>query len=200
MTRFGRYGMFAMMTVSAGLYAMTAPIPAAAADVIPHIDAARAYMQKGDVARSAHELEIALLDLQDRLGRSLSDLMPAPPSGWVAEEAEYEGLGSAGGGLTVSRAYTKDDASLNASLILDNPAVDEAVSQAPAQSATKKIKLGAEDAVLRWDASSHSGEITVVMAHRVLVQITGEGVESGETLTDLAKGIDFAKIRKVVGI
>lgn len=171
-----------------------------AADVIPHIDAARAYAQKGDIARSAHELEVALLDLQDRLGRSLSDLMPAPLSGWVAEDAEYEGLGSTGGGLSVTRAYTKDDSSLNASLILDNPAVDEALNQSPSSTTTKKIKVGAEDGILRWDPASHSGDITFVLAHRVLIQITGEGVLTGDVLADLAKAIDFPKIRKVVGL
>lgn len=171
-----------------------------AADVVPHIDAARAYVQKGDIARSAHELEVALLDLQDRLGRSLSGLMPAPLPGWDAEDAEYEGLGSTGGGLTVTRAYTKDDSSLNASLILDNPAVDEALSQLVASATTKKLKFGAEEGVLRWDPASHSGEITFVLSHRVLIQITGEGVLTGDVLADMAKEIDFPKIRKVIGL
>ncbi len=183
-----------------GLSALTISEKAHAADALSHIDAARGYMQKGDIARTAHELEVALLDLQDRLGRSLSDQMPAPLSGWAAEEAEYEGLGSTGGGLSVTRGYTKGDASLNASLILDNPAVDEAQGQSTGQAAAKTIKLGNEDATLRWDSSSHSGEITVVLSHRVLIQITGDSLDSDDALMTMAKSMDMAKIRKIIGL
>ena len=171
-----------------------------AADLSGRIDAAKAFYQKGDMAKAAHELEAVLTDLQDHLGRSLTAAMPAPLSGWQADEAEYEGLSASGGGLSVTRAYSKNDSSMNASIILDNPAVDAALDSQMPQQAVKKVKIGTEDATLRWDGNSHSGDITVVLGHRVLLQIEGEDLSSGDVLVDQAKGFDLAIIRKVVGL
>lgn len=171
-----------------------------AADVGGRIDAGRAFYQKGDIAKAAHELEAALFDIQDRLGRSLSALMPAPLAGWQADEAEYEGLSSSGGGLSVTRAYSKGDASLNASIILDNPAVSAALDSQPPQQMVKTVKIGTESAVLRWDNASHSGDISLVLGKRVLLQIEGEDLASGDDLVESAKGFDLAAIRKTVGI
>ena len=171
-----------------------------AADLSGQIESAKALYQKGDIAKAAHELETVLNDLQDRLGRSLSNLMPAPLSGWQADEAEYEGLSGSGGGLSVTRAYSKGDASLNASIVLDNPAVAEALESSVSQQGVKKLKIGSEDAVLRWDAESHSGDISLVLGRRVLLQIEGEDLTSGDVLADLAKGFDQNAIRKVAGL
>ena len=171
-----------------------------AADQSSRIDAAKAFYQKGDLAKAAHELEAVLTDLQDRLGRSLSALMPAPLSGWHADEAEYEGLSGSGGGLSVTRAYSKNDASLNASIIVDNPAVDAALEPQPPQQNIKKVKVGNDEAIVRYDTASHSGDIFLVLGRRVLLQIEGEDLPSGDVLVDLAKGFDLVAIRKVVGV
>ena len=173
---------------------------AGAADIGGRLDGAKALYQKGEIAKSTHELEAVLMELQDRLGRSLEALMPAPLPGWHSDEAEYEALLNSGGGLSVSRAYAKGDASLNASIILDNPAVDAALEPQPAQQSVKKIKVGNDDAVLRWDAASHSGDLTLVLGRRVLVQIEGEELASSDPLTDLAKALDLAALRRVTGV
>ena len=177
--------------------------PAVAADVPALIDAGRQYYQAGDIARAAHQLEGALADLQDRLGRGLSQDMPAVPAGWQGEDAETQGLGAVGGGLSVTRAYTKGDASLNASLILDSPAIEPAAALFvnPAVDPTlRRVKVGAEDALLRWDSAGRSGEITLVLGNRVLLQIEGDNLASGDVLVDLAKGFNVAGIRKLIGI
>ena len=170
------------------------------ADMGGRIDAAHAYYAKGDLAKAAHELEAVLFDIQDKLGRTLSNLMPPPLAGWQADDAEYEGLGSSGGGLSVTRAYSKNDASLNASIILDNPAVGAAQEASQPQQSVKKVKIGTEEAILRWDTASHSGDISLVLGKRILLQIEGEDLASGDALVDLAKGFDLIAIRKAVGI
>jgi len=178
-----------------------ASAPVAAADVGGRIDAAKGFYQKGDLARAAHELETALSDIQDRLGRTLSALMPAPLPGWQADEAEYEGLeGSSGGGLSVTRAYSKDASSLNASIILDNPAVDAALEPQPPQQSVKTVKIGAETAILRWDGASRSGDISLVLGKRLLLRIEGDDLANGDALIEAAKGFDQVAIRKAVGV
>ena len=182
------------------LAALMATGTAWAADLSGRIDGAKALYQKGEIAKSTHELEAVLMELQDRLGRSLEALMPAPLPGWQSDEAEYEALLNSGGGLSVSRAYAKGDSSLNASIILDNPAVDAAFDAQSAPQSVKKIKVGNDDAVLRWDSASHSGDLTLVLGRRVLVQIEGEDLASSDPLTDLAKAIDLAALRRVTGV
>ena len=187
----------------AAMVMLLAAQAAAAADVPALIEAGRQYYQKGDIARAAHQLETALADLQDRLGRGLSDDMPPVPAGWQGEDTEVQGLGAVGGGLSVTRAYTKGDASLNASLILDSPAVDAAVAlfANPAADPTqRRVKVEAEDALLRWDATAHSGEITLVVANRILLQIEGENLVAADVLIDLAKGFNVGGMKKLIGV
>lgn len=199
------YGLAKAATVAVAAYLAVSAATAAepAADVAARIEAARAFNQKGDIARAAHELETALIDLQNRLGRGFSDDMPPPPAGWQAEDPEIQGLGAVGGGLSVTRAYTRNDASLNASIILDSPAVEAAGAQfanpVPLPG-VKRIKVNGEDAMLRWDNQARSGEITIVLGGRVLLQIEGDSLPSPDLLPEVAKTFKIAAIRKLAGL
>lgn len=182
-------------------------LPAWAAEDVPaHMDAARAAYQKGDLPRAARELDAALRQLHERLGHSLADTLPPPPNGWQADAPEVQGLGQVGGGLSVTRAYGRNEASLNASLILDSPAVEAAAALLANPAATaaqpnmKRVKVGAEDALMRYDTSTKSGEITVVLGTRVLLEIEGENLASGDALMEVAKGWNIAKIRALAGV
>lgn len=175
-----------------------------AADMVPgQIEAARAAYQKNDLARTAKALEAALSDVHDRLGKALVETMPAAPAGWQADPAEVQGLGQVGGGLAVTRAYAKGESSLNATLFLDSPAVDSAAAQfggtAP-QSNMKRIKIGAEDALLRFDSANQAGEITIILGNRALLAIEGDNLTGGDILAEAAKGWNVARIRAVAGL
>lgn len=181
--------------------------PVAAADNVPgQIDAARAAYQKGDLARTAHALEAALNDIHDRLGKALAETMPPAVPGWQADPPEVQGLGQVGGGLAVTRAYSQHQASLNASLFLDSPAVETAAAlfansaAAAAQPNTKRLKVGGEDALLRYDGTTKTGEITLVLANRVLLSIEGDNIANADALTEAAKGWNIAKIKGLAGL
>lgn len=183
-----------------GLVALLAQ-PAGAADTVPaRLDAARAAHAKGDLARAATELESAVAELHARLGKQLGEFLPPPPAGWQAEPVEIQSLSGSGGGLSVSRAYLRDDASLNAALIIDSPAVASAAAQfqATPQPNARKAKVGAEDAMLRWDLESRTGEVLLLPAPRVLLQIEGDNLANGDVLAELAKGWNLAGIRKAL--
>lgn len=182
-------------------------LPAWAADGVPgRIDAARQAYAKGDLTRTVRELDAALTELHDRLGKAFAETMPPAPAGWQAEPAEIQGLGQVGGGLQVTRAYLKNDASLNASLIVDSPAVAAAAAllSNPAASAAqpnlRRVKVGAEDALLRWDATTKAGEITMVLGSRVVLEIEGDNLANGDLLAEVAKGWNLAQIRKLTGV
>lgn len=189
------------------LLGLALAVPAFAADNVPaQIEAARQAYQRGDLSRAAHELDLALAEVQTRLGKALSESMPPAMAGWQMDAPEVQSLGAAGGGLSVTRAYAKNDASLNASLIIDSPAVQAAAALLSNPAATaaqpnmKRVKVGAEDALMRWDASTKTGEITMVLGTRVLLEISGDNLGNGETLMESAKGWNIAAIRKTVGI
>jgi hypothetical protein len=179
---------------------------ASAADNVPgRLDAARQAYQRGDIARTAQEIEAALAELHDRLGKALAEFLPPAPAGWQAETPETQALALVGGGLSVTRAYTRNEATLNAALILDSPAVAAAAALFTNSAATagqanlKHLKVGNDDALLRWDPANKSGEITMVLGNRVLLQIEGDNLASSDLLVDVAKGWNVPGIRKVAG-
>ncbi len=172
----------------------------AAESISSRMDAARAAHAKGDLARAALELEAALAELHTRLGKQLGELLPPPPTGWQAEPAETQSLAGSGGGMAVSRAYGRDDGSVNAAVIFDSPAVSAAISQLAAfpQPNARQVKVGAEDAVMRWDAQGRNGEVLMVLGTRILLQIQGDNLPNSEVLSDFAKGWNLAGIRKAL--
>jgi len=175
--------------------------PARAADTVPaRLDAARAAHGKGDLARAAVELEAALAELQARLSRQLAEFLPPPPAGWQAEPVETQSLAGTGGGLAVTRAYGRDDGTLNISLIIDSPAVSAAVAQLAAfpQPNGRKVKVGSEEATMRWDPQGRNGEVLMVLGSRILLQIEGDNLANSEVLSEVAKGWNLAGIRKAL--
>lgn len=196
-------GKLGMVTVGALLVCA----PAWAADMVSsQIEAARAAYQKNDLPRTAKALEAALSDIHDRLGKALAETMPPAAAGWQADPPEIQGLGQVGGGLAVTRAYGKGEASLNASLFLDSPAVEAAAAlfgnpaATAAQPNMKRIKVGNEDALLRYDSDNKSGEVTMVLGNRILLSIEGDNLSNAEVLSEAAKGWNVAKIRALSGL
>lgn len=186
--------------------AVAAAFPALAMDVPAQIEAARAAYQKNDLPRTARALEAALADVHDRLGRALAESMPTPFSGWQAEQPEVQWLGQVGGGLAVTRAYAKGEASFNASLFLDSPAVEAAAALLANPAATaaqphmRRVKIGAEDGLLRFDAATKTGEITMVLGNRILLEIEGDNLSNADVLSEAAKGWNVARIRTLAGL
>ena len=179
-------------------------IPAAgfAADDVPaRLDNARAAYQKGDIARAARDTEVALRQMQDRLGKMFAETLPAMGGRWKAEPVETDSLGEVGGGLSVSRAFTRDDSSLNVTLLLDSPEVASALAQlaaTPGQPNVKKIKAAGEDALLRFDAATGTGEVTMVVAGRAVLEIQGDNINNADALVEAANGWNISKIKTLL--
>lgn len=177
-----------------------------AADAVPsRIEAARAAYAKNDLPLTARELEAALAEVHNRLGRALAETLPPIPTGWQSEAPEIQGLGQVGGGLSVSRGYVRGETSLNASLLLDSPAVEAVVAMmtgsgtAP-QANFRRVKINGEDALLRYDSSTKTGEISMVLGSRVLLEIEGDNIASADLLIDTAKGWMLSKIKSLSGL
>lgn len=180
--------------------------PALADDVAADIEAARSAYLKGDQLHSLTALQAAVSGLSSHLVAQCSKFLPPPPAGWEGAGTDSQSLDTIGGGLTVTRGYVKGEATLNASLVIDNPAVGasltmfQAASQVASQPGWSRIKVGNDDALLRYDSASQSGEIMMVIGDRVLLQIEGTEIASDSILVDAAKGWNTGGIRKFIGI
>ncbi|WP_291717593.1 hypothetical protein [Magnetospirillum sp. 64-120] len=198
MSNRGLKGAMGAMVLLAGL-----SLPAFAADdAAQHLDAAKAAFGKGDSIKAARETEIALRQIQDRLGKQFAEVMPALGGRWKADPVEVESLGEIGGGLSVSRAYIRDDSSINVTLLLDSPEVASTLAQLaanPPQPNIKKIKAAGEDALLRFDASTGTGEVTMVVAGRVVLEVQGDNITASEPLVEAANGWNIGKIKALLG-
>ena len=174
-------------------------LPALAADdVAARLDAAKAAYAKGDVARAARDTEAALRQMQDRLGRMFAETLPQLSGKWKGEAVETESLGEIGGGVSVSRAFTRDDSSLNVTLLLDSPETVSVMAQiaaVPTQPHVRKIKAAGEDALLRFDASTNTGEVTMVVAGRVVLEAQGDNIATADPLVEAANGWNVGKIK-----
>ena len=179
-----------------------APAALAADEVASRLDTARIAYQKGDLTHAARDAETALRLLQERLGKIFGETLPSLGKSWQAEAVEVASLGDAGGGLSISRAYTKGDSSLNASLLLDSAEIESSqalLAQTSSQPNVKKLKIGAEDALLRFDAATVGGEITMVVGGRVILEVQGDNITSADPLIEAANAWNVAKIKTLLG-
>lgn len=183
---------------------LSAAQPALADDISTQLEQARAAYVRNDPLHALSALQATINMLNTRLADVFGKTLPPPPAGWDAGTIETQSLDSIGGGVTVTRAYTKDNASLNAALIVDNPAVNSSVamfqtgSQEAAQPGWTHLKINDTDALLRYDSANRAGEILIVVGDRVLLQIEGTDINKDVILVETAKGWNIPAIRKLL--
>jgi hypothetical protein len=179
--------------------------PALADDISVELEQARAAYVRNDPLHALSALQATINLLNVRLAELFGKALPPAPAGWDAGSVESQSLDSIGGGVTVTRAYTKDNAALNAALIVDNPAVNGSVAmfqtgtQTPAQPGWSRLKVNDTDALLRYDSANRAGEILIVVGDRALLQIEGTDIGKDDILVETARGWNIPAIRKLLG-
>lgn len=180
--------------------------PAHADEVSDKLDAARAAYGKSDALRALEALQAIEGTLTAKLVEQFAHVLPQPLPGWEAAAPESQQLDAVGGGLTVTRGYQKGDAALNASLIVDNPSVANTVALfqttagPPAgEVGWKAVKVGSEDAMIRFDPANREGEIVLAIQNRAALQIEGSEIGAEQILTDAAQQWNFALLKKLLG-
>ncbi|MEN8191109.1 MAG: hypothetical protein ABFS19_14775, partial [Thermodesulfobacteriota bacterium] len=116
--------------------------------------------------------------------------------------ATAQTLGTAvfGGGVTVSRDYTKDDGSVSIEIVSDSPVLQSVMVMlnnpmfAGASGGSLKTIKG-QRAIVKYDDGDRSGDINIVVAGRFMVTVKGDRVDQ-ETLVGYAESIDFVSLAK----
>ncbi len=188
------------------LVALSTAQPVLADEAADKLDAARTAYGKGDSLRALESMQAAQTMVTAKLVEQFSRTMPPPPAGWQASEAESQPLDTIGGGLTVTRGYQKGESTLNATLLIDNPAVSNILALfQPNSSITggeggwKSVAVNGESALLRFNAANHEGEIVLALQNRAALQIEGGEIAEEKLLTDAASGWNMALIKKLLG-
>jgi hypothetical protein len=197
-----------LRTVAVALAVAALGTAARADDITEQIDSAKALYEKGEYARAASELQFAITDIQKKVGEKYVAAMPPAPAGWDADEAEAQSGAMLGGGQMVSRRYHEQggDGEMTLQLTIDNPMVQamSAMFSNPALIAAdphaKRIRVGGDTAVLKWEPGNKSGEVSMVLGGRMIVHLEGHQLASDAVLQDFMKSWDLKPLKVAAGL
>ena len=180
-------------------------LPAYAADeddVLSIIDEAASQYKNGDYAGAASNLDYAAQLIRQKKSEAMKVLLPEPLSGWEAEEATAQSLGTAvfGGGTTVSRAYTRKPSVVTIDIVTDSPVLQSLVMMinnpmVAGASGGKLQTIKGQRAIVQYNDETGSGDVNIVVDNRFMVTVKGEKVEKEELLA-YAEAIDFDGLLK----
>ena len=138
--------------------------------------------------------------IRQKRGEDLKVFLPDPLSGWKAKEATSSavGAGMLGGGISVERLYQKGSSSVTTQIVTDSPLLQSTMMMfSNPMFATagggKMTKIGGEKAIVNYQSENQGGEVTIMVAGRFLVSVTGKKV-SREDLTSYAGKINYKKL------
>jgi hypothetical protein len=127
----------------------------------------------------------------------MKDLLPEPLPGWDGKEASAQALGAAvlGGGVTVSRDYTRGASSISVEIVSDSPVLQSVLMMlnnpvfAGAGGGRLETVKG-NRSVLKFDSGKKSGELYIVVASRFVVTVKGRQV-AREDLLAYGEAMDY---------
>jgi hypothetical protein len=166
--------------------------------------------QSNDYGAAITELEFAINDIRKLMSERIADTFPEPPAGWSAQAAESssESAGAAalfGGsaGTMLERTYTQDsgEGTMTATLTIDNPMVQgmAALLNNPmlmaAQPNTERLRIGRETGMLKWEPDAKRAEATLMLDGRIMMQVRGDNLQSGDVAAELLKAWDIDAVR-----
>lgn len=195
----------ALSLCSAGLLALVAG-GSVADEVTDQIDAGRKAYNSGELRQAVQELQFAVAGIQQRLNERYVKLLPSPLAGWKADEAESQGAGMAGilVGTAVTRRYYKEDTGENIeiNLLADSPMLQAMIMMMSnpmllqSEPGTKPYRHQGHSGLLKQDKPNDSWELSLIVANRILVQISGHALKDKEPLELYLKAMDLPAIEK----
>jgi hypothetical protein len=187
--------------VALGLLA--APGPVLADEILDQINEAVELYKAGDYGAAATELDFAATQIRQLQAGRISEALPAPLPGWQAEDVETTAMSASmfGGGITAERQYTKDNASVEVQVLGEAPMLQAVLMMLKnpmvmSSSGKKLTKIKGQKAAWEYDENDLNGEIQIVVANSVLVNISGSNVAEKD-LKAYAEAIDYDLISKL---
>ena len=173
------------------------PLHAGEDTVLSTIKEATRQYQAGDYNGSASNLDYASQLIRQKKSEKMKDLLPEPLPGWDGKEASAQALGAAvlGGGVTVSRDYTRGASTISVEIVSDSPVLQSVLMMlnnpvfAGAGGGRLETVKG-NRSVLKFDSGKKSGELYIVVASRFVVTVKGRQV-AREDLLAYGEAMDY---------
>ena len=173
------------------------PLHAGEDTVLSTIKEATRQYQAGDYSGSASNLDYASQLIRQKKSEKMKELLPEPLSGWEGKEASAQALGAAvlGGGVTVSRDYTRGASTISVEIVSDSPVLQSVLMMlnnpvfAGAGGGRLETVKG-NRSVLKFDSGKKSGELYIVVASRFVVTVKGRQV-AREDLLAYGEAMDY---------
>lgn len=169
-------------------------------DVIESINEGLEAYKEGALKDAVESLNYASQLIQQMKGENLQTFLPEPLEGWEAQQASSQsaGAGMFGGGITAERSYRKGNSRINVNIITDSPMIQGMMMMFSnpmfASSEGGKLKkIKRHKAMVKYDPNNQSGEIKIMAADRIMVNIDGSKVTEAD-LMEYAKAIDYKKL------
>ena len=170
--------------------------------VLSTIKEAMKQYEKGDYTAAASNLNYASQLVLQKKSEQMKTILPDAPPGWLAEEASSQTIGAEvlGGGITISRVYTKDEARVQMDIMTDSPVLQSVLMMTSnavfAGAGGGKLEtVKGNKAIVKYDDDSQNGEIYIAANSRFVVLIKGRHV-SREEMILFANILDYSKLAK----
>jgi hypothetical protein len=190
------------------LVCVLAAVPARAQGLDPQLQEIRTLIREKRFPLALESLRLVARQIQELRLESVAPAFPAAPAGWAALPAlsllEEDEIWSSR--VTAQRSYAAAPGPARVDLTIDvhspfGPAV--ALSFNPLVLAgdprSRLVPIGGETALLRFNPDTGEGELRVLVGRETLVTARGRGIPSPEILVDLARGVDYALLRRASG-
>jgi len=171
-------------------------------NVLSTIKEAIMQYQAGDYTGAASNLDYASQLVRQQKSEKMKGLLPAPPVGWQAGEASAQALGAAilGGGVTVSRDYTKGSSAVSVEIVSDSPVLQSVLVMInnpmfAGAGGGKLETVKGQRAIIKYENSKKSGELYIVVASRFVITIKGRQVARDDLLA-FAEIMDYRVLEK----
>ncbi len=171
-------------------------------DVLATIEQAVKQYKAGDLAGAASNVDYAAQLIRQKKSEKMKSLLPKPLAGWQAGEANAQAMGTAvfGGGVTVSRKYTRGPATVEVEIVSDSPVLQSVMMMlnnpmfAGAGGGTLETIKGRR-AIVKYNKGNHSGDVNIVVAGRFMVTVKGQNVQR-QDLVAYAGAVDYQGLSK----
>ena len=167
--------------------------PAFADEVEDSIKEGLTAYGQGDLTAAKQALDYASQLIAQKNAEGLGALLPAPLSGWTAEDGESNAAGMAmfGGGIQASRRYSRGEEDVNLQIVGDSPMIATwmpILSNPTMAAAMGKVSKIGKHRVLQ----SKDGQVILVVNNRFLVTLDGSA--GMDEKMAYAEALDFDKL------
>jgi hypothetical protein len=185
------------------------PLAARAQGLDPQLQEIRTLIREKRFPLALESLRLVARQIQDLRLETVSPAFPAAPAGWTAlpplsllEEDEIWG-----NRIAAQRSYVAASTPARLDLTIDvhgpfGPAVGLSFNPIVVMGdpLSRLVSIGEEKGLLRFNRDTGEGELRVLVAREILVTARGRGLPAPEILIDLARGVDYALLRRASGL